>query len=97
MTKYFVISTDPLEPAQVEELKNSLVGGAWWHWLPNFWLVRNNNGNLTAAHIRNEIRKINDTARAVVLEVTPVTWAALTKPNASGREMSDWIKENWGT
>ncbi len=95
MTKKFVISTDPLTAAETEALKDVIRPASWWHWLPNFWLVKDTKDELTAESIRDSIKRINTTARCVVLEVEPGTWAALTKKDAQGRDMGSWLKSTW--
>jgi len=96
MSKFFTIATDPLSAEEEKKVKELFVPGTiWWHWLPNFWLVKDNADHLNASNLISSIKSINSTARAVVLEVDPVTWSALTRPNAQGKNMSAWITSNW--
>lgn len=95
MIRRFVIATDALTAAQEKQLSEALGKTGWWHWLPNFWLVRDSSGSLTVGAITSIIKNIDKTKRAMVLEVNPVTWSALSRKNAAGRDMTAWIKETW--
>lgn len=97
MTKRFVIGTDPLTPEQVTQFKNALSGAGWWYWIPNFWLVKDTQGVLTPNIIRDRLFDITRTVRCVVLEVEPQGWAALTRPDSSGRDMAAWLNQTWDT
>jgi hypothetical protein len=95
VTRRFVIATDPLSAAEQKKLSAFLKGYGWWHWLPNFWLVADTTNRLTVEKIRDEIVNISKTTRAWVLQVEPVTWAALTKEDDQGRDGTDWVKRIW--
>lgn len=96
MTKYFTIATDPLSAEEEIKVRELFSGNAtWWHWLPNHWLVRDNSDELDAQSIMQSIQSINSTARAIILEVSPKTWAALTRPNAKGKDMGTWLRNHW--
>lgn len=97
MKKYYVIATDPLTAEQEKRLQEVVTGTAWWHWLPNFWLVVDSQERHTVESLRDAIFAVNDSARAWVLEVNPITWSALTKKDKEGRSGSEWIKRNWHT
>ncbi len=93
--RHFVVSTDPLSVEQEKQFKDSLSGIGWWHWLPNFWLIIDPDGKLTVGRIRNLIQKANDQARCIVIQVKPITWASLSKPDATGRDMMVWVRNEW--
>jgi hypothetical protein len=93
--KRFTVATDPLTPDKEKALSEALKDVAWWHWLPNFWLVHDPNAKYTAMAIRDTIRRIDATVRCLVVEVEPVTWAALTRKDAQGRDMAAWIRTRW--
>ena len=96
MTKRFVVGTDTLTAEQVKVFKDSLTAdAAWWYWLPNFWLVKNRSETLTAAAIRDAVKRAAPNARCFVMEVNNGSWAALSRKDAKGRNMTDWIKETW--
>ena len=95
MTKRFSIATDPLSANEVQALKAFLEGNAWWYWLPNYWLVKDTKDTLTVEKIRDEIHRINAKARSLILELTPITWSACTKPGSNGRPMEAWLRESW--
>lgn len=95
MTRRFIVATDPLTSEQVQQLKTRLGGCGWWHWLPNFWLVKDSADAITVTMIRDWIHSINGDARALVMQVEETTWAALVKPGANGKSMSEWLKNTW--
>lgn len=96
MANYFVISTDAMtsqaERAFADFIKSK---AAWWHWLPNFWLVKDGKEQLTATIIRDKLSEIDSTRRCMVLQVEPITWSAMTRKDKGGREMGEWVRNNW--
>jgi hypothetical protein len=97
VTRHFIIATDPLSAAEQRKLSASLKGCGWWHWLPHLWLVADDKDQLTVEQIRDKIHAINQTVRAWVLQVEPVTWAALTKNDDQGRDGTEWIEKDWNS
>jgi hypothetical protein len=95
VTKRFVIATDPMTADEEKAFRKALGNMAWWHWLPNFWLVKDRFDRLNVFEIRDAVRGVNSTLRCLVLEVDHKTWAALTRPDAQGRDMAEWIKSTW--
>jgi len=95
MTKRFVIAVDPLTATEEKSLKSALEGAAWWHWLPNFWLVVDDGDQFTTESIRNAIGKIKSSARCIVLEVDEKGWSGRMRPDAQKRDMGRWIRETW--
>ena len=95
MTRRFIVSTDPLTADEETKFAEAVKIAAYWHWLPNFWLLVDPTRTLNAESIRNAVKAINSTKRCLVLEVEAKTWAALTKPDAQGRDMGAWIKSTW--
>jgi hypothetical protein len=97
VSKRFLIISDPLDADQVKGLKDALSGSGWWHWLPNFWLVIDTEEAWSAVSLRDKIRSLNSDVRCLVMEIKSETWAAMTKRNAKGVQMTDWIESNWDT
>lgn len=95
MARRFSVATDPLTPDEVKALKDALKVGAWWHWLPNYWLILDRSDRLTADAITTIINEINPRVRALVLEVEDINWSALTKKDGKGRDMADWLRNTW--
>jgi|SRR6185312_6102013 len=68
---------------------------AYWHWLPNSYLMIDPKGNKTASTIRNDLRSVLPSLTYVVLEATGnIDWAGRgqteTRPN-----MFEWIISSW--
>lgn len=97
MARYFTLATDPLTAEQTKALKDAMSGKGWWHWLPNYWLIKDATDTLTVDEITAIIGRIAPQARALAVEVEKRTWSARTKPNAKGESMTAWLHSNWGT
>jgi hypothetical protein len=95
VTKRFVMATDPISAEEEKKLKDFFGSAGWWHWLPNFWLIRDNSERLSATSINQEFHRINSAARCIVLEVDEIFWAACTKTDAQGRDMATWLRDTW--
>jgi hypothetical protein len=91
MTKYFTIALAGATPEQETKLAELWRGRGWWHGITNFWLMKDISGTRNAASIRDEIRAVAPTARVLVVECAPQTWAgsSMTESNR------DWLKNYW--
>jgi hypothetical protein len=93
MTKYFSIATSAMSQPQQQALRDALKGYKWWHWLSNYWLVKDSSETLTAATVRDLFKAACPGGKCLVLDVEPKTWAATgIGKSTPGRE---WIKANW--
>lgn len=98
MTKYFIVSTDPLTDLQIRAFKAALPEKAgWWYWLPNFWLIKDPTESLSVSILMDKVGAITSQARAIAIEVDKRTWAARTRKSASGGDMAEWLRSNWNT
>lgn len=96
MSKKFIMATDPLTPEQEQALRNKLGLNGFWHWLPNFWLVKSLDPDFSAVKLREMVEEVAPLARCFMTEVVPVEpWAARAKPDSQGNSMTAWIKEDW--
>ncbi|ADU11997.1 hypothetical protein [Asticcacaulis excentricus] len=96
MAKFFVLSTDQLTAQQITQLKNKLgkvIG--WWHWLPNFWLIKDPKDEMQVGQLTQYISEINPMARCIAMEVDPVNWAARARNDSNGKSMTAWIEGEW--
>lgn len=97
MSKKFILSTDPLGPEEERRVKEKLKGMGYWHWLPNFWLIKSKSDDVTAGQLNSIIEEVAPHARCFVTEVEANTWAARTLPDAQGNDMAKWIRNEWQT
>ncbi|MXO72251.1 hypothetical protein [Alteraurantiacibacter buctensis] len=97
MSKKFILSTDVLSAEEERQLKEKLKGMGYWHWLPNFWLIKSISDTVTASQINSMIEEVAPHARCFVTEVEAMTWAARTLPDANGNDMGKWIRNEWQT
>lgn len=101
MKRRFVIGVDGFsadESKRFSEYLNSK--GAYWHWIENFWLLTRVTEDpeepLSTKEIRDEVREINNTARALVLEVgADIDWSSVGAKNAKGKDQHEWIRKHW--
>lgn len=93
MTRRFVISAMEIstedEKNFIEYLRTNRLG--WWHWLNNFWLIVDKHDNITAANLRDELKKYSGFRRGIVMQVEKVTWAGFR----DDPKMFDWVKSTW--
>lgn len=97
MGKRFAIATDPLTPDEERAFRAKLGQMGFWHWLPNFWLVKTSNDAMTATQLRDWIHEVAPQARAFVTEVQSRDWGGLFKPDEKKRDMGAWIRSDWET
>ncbi len=98
MSKKFVLSTDPLTAQQEQALRDKLTNMGFWHWLPNFWLLKSFDETMSAIKIQTMFTEIAPLARCLVVEVIPTgTWSARARPDAQGNDMVTWLRSNWDT
>jgi hypothetical protein len=98
MRRRFVIGIDSLNTGQEKQFREYIRHmGAWWHWISNMWLMTTKDENVSAEQIRDEILRINPTARVVVFEFPEdITWAASGNKNPKGQKIYSWITSPWG-
>ena len=96
MSKKFVVSVEGLSVEEQILLRDFIVKDAsgWWHMIEGIWLVVAVTDRLTVSNIRNEIMNISKASKMLVLEVSPITWAALG-PESEDHSFSRWVKEYW--
>ena len=96
MSKRFIVGVDDAPLEKLGALKEALGrnGAGWWHWIDGFWLVDTNEVELTPAMLRDRVHRVCPKCNVLVLEVSPVTWAAYG-PESESRSFSKWIEEYW--
>ncbi len=98
MKRRFVIAAEGLDSAQEQKLKDYIRElGAWWHWIDNIWLLTTSDEDVSTAKIRDQIKQISRSARALVMEVADIDWAGFGKKNKAGKNQHDWLRSTWST
>jgi hypothetical protein len=98
MRKRFIVAlqfaTAEQNTAFLNFIKNA--GLAWWHWIPNFWLLIDHKGESSAVEIRDKVREIFPTQNNIVIELAAAndTWAAFG-PMSMERDMFSWLQNYW--
>jgi len=92
MFRYFTVATDGLTDEQNRALAEAWKPYGWWHWLPNFWLIKDSTGVLSAHVLRDEILRVAPTTTAMVLEVEPKDWGGMFPEVGPQR---DWLRDHW--
>ena len=93
--KRFIVAVSGLtsedEKAFIDFLSDC--GVSWWHRIPNFWLLVDGDDKLSAKKIRDHLRGIEASTRAIVMENrTEETWSGF-----QGRDdnVFKWLHRNW--
>jgi hypothetical protein len=94
---YLVISVTNATDAQ-KNLITKYLGllGAYWHWMPDIWLV-NTNVNVSIADVRDRISKILPSIISLVLEVEvpdPGAWVGMF-PEDQADKWAEWLNAYW--
>jgi hypothetical protein len=95
VTKRFLIASEQMTPTQIRALKNALQGKGWWKWIPGFWLVKDPTDTLTVSSLRETIKALPYPGNFLVMEIEPKGWASVSRKDARGRSMTDWLKVTW--
>jgi len=92
MWRYFTVATNTLTDEQSKALVEAWRPYPWWHHLPNFWLIKDSTGALSAVALRDKVMSAAPGVRAMVLEITPKDWAGVF-PNEG--PVRDWLRSTW--
>ena len=65
------------------------IGGFWWHWIPNYWLIRPVE-KTSAEEIRDKFQEIASGRDVLVLSVTIDEWSGFG-PKGSDQDMFKWL------
>lgn len=93
MSKKFVVCIDVLSQELEIKFKEFLRGSGWWHRMDGVWII-DGTDELTVSKIRDFLVNLGKDANTIVLEVSPVTWAAFG-PESENSSFSKWIETYW--
>lgn len=96
MNKKFVVVVEGLS-TEHEKLFRDFIdkdGSGWWHMVGEVWLIDALSDELTVEKIRNKIMSLSKNPNILVLEISPITWAAYG-PESKERSFSKWVEEFW--
>lgn len=91
MSRYFTIMAIGLTDEQEKQLGKIWSEYPWWHWIANYWLLKDIGGNLTAPILRDQIKEIAPNAMTMIMEAKPTNWAGAF-PSDKRRE---WLRNHW--
>lgn len=98
MKRRYMIMVDGLdkdaEKKIIEFLRDNDV--AWWHRIPNVWLVTDSNEQLSATIIRDFIKSLpkRSGGACLVMQISQHdTWAGYRRQNEN--DTFEWLKKNW--
>lgn len=100
MSKKYVAAVTGLIAAEEKEFIAFLRrnGANWWHWIDNFWLIIDDNNNLTTESIRDHLMSISSAKRAIVMNLEAETeeagWAGFAA-SKDREKMFKWVHGNW--
>jgi hypothetical protein len=95
--KRFVLATEALTADQERALALQFPQPpwAWWHWLPNCWLLVDQSGQMTADNVRDRFSAVSP-VQCLVLEIDPKVWTGMFTVDMARRQpMEDWIRSYW--
>jgi hypothetical protein len=93
MARRFIVGTDTLSKVEEDQfiafIKEQNV--AWWHWLPNFWLIKDSMNKVSAGALADALP-----GRCLVMEIyEDIDWMARGGQNAAGKKFWDWLQKTW--
>lgn len=95
MRKRFTVATDSATDEQNEAMVEYIRsrGLTWWHWIHNYWLIADAEGELTASELVDDLKRIYPEVNTVVLELRADgdTWAGWG-PRA---KFFTWLRKEW--
>ncbi|MEB8063602.1 hypothetical protein [Citrobacter braakii] len=98
MRRKFAVALDSSTKEQNAQLKKFIEdnGLGWWHWIANFWLLTDQNGNLTARDIRDKLNELYPGVHCIVLSIDKDedTWSGFG-PKGTEKNMFNWLKSTW--
>jgi hypothetical protein len=98
MTRRFVIGTDGLSTEKERQFTEFLKGhgAGYWHWVPNFWLVVDEEpSKLGAEMIRDKLSEL-EARRSLVMEIAEeLDWATQARGLPPGKNLTDWLETQW--
>jgi hypothetical protein len=92
MSKFVIgcITTGVQDEAALTVALNEI--GTWWHWIPNFWLLKTKTV-LAPTDVRDKLKTIIPDGRFIIIEhVGTRDWAGVGDP-----KMYPWLNEHWDT
>lgn len=91
MAKFYSIAVNGLTEQQERALAHLWKSYGWWHAIPGFWLLRDEQDSTTAIVLRDQILQVAPGARTIVVEIEPRTWAASVMVQSN----RDWLRQYW--
>lgn len=92
MSRRFALFTDQVTKEQENAISRSFAPDmGYWHWLPNSWLLYQDDEKWDAQGIREKIRALVPGVFVMVIEIQGGNkWAAFAPPN-----WYHWMHQNW--
>jgi len=90
--KHFVVVAKNPTIFQQNAIMNRVIKGnyAYWHWIPNIWLLKDDYDGDDAGTLRDKIRDAAPGCNFTVFEVQPGDWAGFGDP-----QWGDWLNQHW--
>jgi hypothetical protein len=95
MKKRFIVLLASETDQQTRAFSNLLKPSnfAWWHWLPNSWIIIDFSGQLTPSSLRDKVKRIYPGVNNFVTEVKEDSWVGFG-PGGDSTYFS-WLKNHW--
>lgn len=92
----FVIGIEKLTERENESVRKHFSDvGAWWNWIPGFWMVITRE-DMRPSKLRDDIRELVPNKNLIVVRAESTGWSGFG-PATENRDMFSWIKRNWNS
>ena len=93
----FLVAVASSTPEQDLSFKNALTGMAWWHWIPNFWLITDSENIWDALRILEQVKVSYPNVNCFIQQLDDDgtrTYSGLV-PNPNVEVADKWLKDYW--
>ena len=95
MKKRFIVLLASETEQQTRAFSDLFKGNfAWWHWLPNSWLIVDYSGQLTPSSLVEKVKRIYPGVNNFVTEVKEDAWVGFG-PSGGDSTYFSWLKDQW--
>lgn len=98
MRKKYIVAVDDATEDQRKEFKKYIKSTScgWWHWISNFWLLTDPDGEFSCSEIRDKVKEYFPGLNCLVIEISNEgdTWSGFG-PKGDDKNMFRWVRETW--
>jgi hypothetical protein len=97
MRKRYLVSVSGLTKEDEKNFIDFLrsKGILWWHWINDFWMLVEKEGEDSKTQIRDFLRALESSRRGLVIEIEgEARWAGFG-PKLPEKDMFKWLRSTW--